>query len=48
MIAQSAPIDRHATTRKSADTSWPLRGADGRPFYERKQKEQNRERNHAH
>lgn len=44
MIPQSAPINRNATQRRSAETSWPLRGADGRPFYERKQKEQNRER----
>ncbi len=42
--AQSAPINPHARTRQSSDSAWPARGADGRPFYERKQKEQNRER----
>lgn len=47
MIPQQAPINRHATQRRSADTSWPLRGADGRPFYERKQKEQSNERSHT-
>lgn len=43
MIPQSAPIDRKAMQRRSRESAWPLRGADGRPFYERKQKEQNRE-----
>ena len=34
--------DPKATTRKGSDDVWPLRGADGRPFYERKKDEQAR------
>jgi hypothetical protein len=37
--AQIAPINKHARTRRSADSAWPIRRADGRtpaevrPFY---------------
>ena len=33
MYSQSAPIFPAARLRQSADSAWPLRGADGRPFY---------------
>jgi len=34
--AQIAPLNRNARTRRSADNVWPLRGADGLTFAERK------------
>jgi hypothetical protein len=34
MIPQIAPMGR--TTRISRDSAWPLRGADGKTFAERK------------
>ena len=40
MSVSSPKPDPKAKTRKSSDDVWPLRGADGRPFYERKQNEQ--------
>lgn len=33
MIPQAAPINRRARTRQSSDSAWPLRRADGTPFY---------------
>ena len=38
-IAQTAPIDRRARYSKSPRSVWPLRGADGLTFAERKAKE---------
>lgn len=35
-ISQIAPIDLKATTRRSSDNVWPLRGIDGKTFAERK------------
>lgn len=35
MIPQAAPISRSAKERRSADSAWPLRCADGRTFAER-------------
>lgn len=34
---QIAPLNPKATTRRSSDSAWPLRGADGRTFAERKE-----------
>ena len=34
--AQAAPIDRRATTRRSSDSVWPLRDAQGMTWAERK------------
>lgn len=36
MIPQIAPINPHATMRRTPDSAWPLRGADGLTFAERK------------
>lgn len=39
MIPQILPIDPHATTRRSRDGVFPLRGADGKTWAERKKEE---------
>jgi hypothetical protein len=39
-VAQAAPMGK--THRVSSDSAWPLRGADGLTFAERKAKEQER------
>ena len=41
-IRQSATIERNARHRKSSDTAWPLRGADGLTFAERHAAKQKR------
>lgn len=42
MQPQIAPIDPKARTRRSADSVWPLRGADGLTWAERKERERAR------
>lgn len=36
MIPSAAPIDRRATTRRSSDSVWPLRDAQGLTWAERR------------
>lgn len=35
MIPSAAPLNPRATTRRSSDSVWPLRGPDGLTFAER-------------
>ena len=39
MTPQIAPINPKATTRRTPDSIWPLRGADGLTFAERKERQ---------
>lgn len=39
MIPQIAPLQRTAKYRQSPNSAWPLRGADGLTWAERKEKE---------
>ena len=39
MTPQIQPIERNPRARKSSDDVWPLRGADGLTFAERKDRE---------